>query len=447
MTDPLIGKEIDGYLVEALLGEGGMARVYRAIDVNLQRYVAFKVISPQAPNPKKYEKRFNNEAQAVAKLNHPNIVTVFRFQKVKELYYLAMTYIDGADLRWVMHNCHQERKALDYPTIRGVMQQITAALDYAHKRGVIHRDVKPSNIMIARDNNAILTDFGLALITQEGSKGEIFGSPHYISPEQVVNSATVVPQSDLYSLGVVLYEMLTGDLHKPPPNPRELNPNIHSAFIPMLEKALEKDANQRFVTGKAFMKALDKAIAAALSDPEVSKKRPVNNTTLAARIAHNFSPLPTPPQLVAVNGSSWPSFTQMAPDDAVVKTKVQKQRQRRPAVWLILILLIVFMSWFGIQANSLLNEQVTSFAQPRADGPAFIEGRLQAQKGNVLTIYDIPVIISQEESFLDELVVGKMLRIEGEFAHTAQGIQFTSITRRVIDGVEYELDGSGESNN
>ncbi|MBC7871440.1 MAG: serine/threonine protein kinase, partial [Chitinophagaceae bacterium] len=211
-SDPLIGREIDGYKIEKMLGEGGMARVYRAYDVNLHRYAAVKVIDPQQGNNPRYEDRFKQEARAVAQLRHANIVGIYRFGQVEGVYYMAMDYIEGSDLRWVLHDYHTEGELISHTATLDILSQIAKALDYAHSKGVIHRDIKPSNIMLDPKGDAILTDFGLAMITSESTKGEAFGSPHYIAPEQAIGSKGVVPQSDLYSLGVILYEMLTGSV-------------------------------------------------------------------------------------------------------------------------------------------------------------------------------------------------------------------------------------------
>ncbi|MEO1165809.1 MAG: serine/threonine-protein kinase [Chloroflexota bacterium] len=205
-TDPLIGQTIDGYDIQSLLGHGGMGRVYQALDITLNRYAALKVMSHPTHKAELYKKRFDREAQSIAKLKHPNIVAIYRFNRTDDFSYMAMEFVDGADLRWVLRDYASNGELIDYKTLYDIINQIAKALDYAHKNGVIHRDIKPSNIMIARDGAAILTDFGLALDTNEGTLGEAFGSPHYIAPEQAVNSAKAVPQTDIYSLGVVLYE-------------------------------------------------------------------------------------------------------------------------------------------------------------------------------------------------------------------------------------------------
>lgn len=344
--DPLVGKKLDSYYIERLLGRGGMARVYRGYDINLRRYAAIKVISPdlKAKNQPKYEERFRKEARAVAQLKNANIVGVYHFGLADDLYYMAMEYIDGTDLEWVMDDYHNDGELLSYDEIYRVIRKVANALDYAHSEGVLHRDIKPSNIMIDERGEPILTDFGLALITSEGTSGDIFGSPYYISPEQAVNSADAVPQSDLYSLGVVLYKMLTGStpfndetpmqiamahMVKAPPPPEEFYPEIHPAFEAVLEKAIAKKPEDRYKTGAQMVRALKRAINEAESDPvKQAQPRVVSSSTgkpvfrlsemaITAKISkfRHANPLPTAPPIdtEALKNAATPAERQEMP--------------------------------------------------------------------------------------------------------------------------------------
>lgn len=274
-TDPLIGQRLGGYVIESLLGEGGMARVYRAVDPNLDRTVAIKVIAPGVAEDPEYTRRFKREAQAVAKLSHPNIVSVYQFGLSDGVYFMVMAYIDGVDLDWLINDYANENRGMGYDDLLHIVSQIASALDYAHGQGVIHRDIKPGNIMVTRQGRAFLTDFGLVRDLAIPTLGEIFGSPKYMSPEQAFNSATVVPQSDLYSLGIVMYEMVTGrvpfnaphpndtaamHIEDIPPAPHFFNPSVPHAVEAVILRLLEKLPEDRYQTGAAMVNDLRRAL-------------------------------------------------------------------------------------------------------------------------------------------------------------------------------------------
>ena len=273
--DPFIGQQFGDYVIETLLGKGGMARVYRAHDPNLDRIAAIKVIDPGVAHDPEYTRRFKREAQAVAKLSHPNIVGIYQFGTVHGVYYMAMAFIDGVDVEWLIQDYRRERRQMSFDSLLRIVGQIASALDYAHGQGVIHRDVKPGNIMVTQQGRAFLTDFGLVRDMAIPTLGEIFGSPHYISPEQAVNSAKAVPQSDLYSLGVVIYEIVAGRLpfdnahpndialmhiEQPPPSPQQFNPTLPPAVAQVVMKALAKKAAERYQTGAELFNALRQAV-------------------------------------------------------------------------------------------------------------------------------------------------------------------------------------------
>ncbi|MCB9450156.1 MAG: serine/threonine protein kinase [Anaerolineaceae bacterium] len=278
ITDPLIGRILGDYEIKDVLGRGGMARVYLGYDSKLARPAAIKVIDSYMmidQDPDEYRTRFLKEARAIARLRHPNIVSVYQFDKSGTLYYMAMSFIDGQDLRHVLKNFSRTGAFMPHGQVLGIVEDIAAALDYAHRMDVIHRDVKPSNIMVTPDGQAVLTDFGLALDRSEGTLGNTFGSAYYIAPEQAVSSAEAVPESDLYSLGVVLYEMLAGhmpfddqspvnvalkQLNEAPMPPSVHNPLLSHTIDRMVLKALEKDPARRYATGKTLTEALKQAL-------------------------------------------------------------------------------------------------------------------------------------------------------------------------------------------
>ena len=199
--------EIPGYTIERLLGQGGMACVYLAIQHSFEREVALKILSPTLAADASFCERYLRESKIVSRLVHPNIVTVYDVGAVGDFYYLSMEYVPGQDLKQSAHS-------LDLPQRLRVIKQVARALDVAGKKGYIHRDVKPENIMLhGEDGRALLMDFGIArpadVNTGMTQTGTAIGTPHYMSPEQA-RGKPVDSRSDIYSLGVVLYLLLTG---------------------------------------------------------------------------------------------------------------------------------------------------------------------------------------------------------------------------------------------
>ncbi|MDX2161804.1 MAG: serine/threonine-protein kinase [bacterium] len=297
LTDPLIGRMLGDYRVIDILGRGGMARVYRGYDPKLERYAAIKIIDAHLlsnqESEEEYRARFRREARSIARLNHPNIVGIYQYGEVDALYYMAMVFIEGRDLGQILKDYIGRGARMPLSQVLRIVSDTGAALDYAHQGGVIHRDVKPSNIMVTNDGRAVLTDFGLALSVPEGSIGNTFGSAHYIAPEQAVSSAQAVPQSDLYSLAIVLYQMLTGKvpfddpsamsvalkhISEPPPPLSRYVADIPLEVELVVQKALEKDIRLRYPTGKAFVDALAAAFAPMLNSESkmraLSESRP-----------------------------------------------------------------------------------------------------------------------------------------------------------------------------
>jgi serine/threonine protein kinase len=288
VDDPLIGKTLGDYTIQALLGRGGMSRVYRGLDENLQRFAAVKVISGDfaTTSEEEYTRRFQTEARAIAHLRHANIVGVYQFGRSEGIYYMAQVFLEGEDLRMLLRKYASDEQRMPIPEVLHIIRDVAGALDYAHEHGVIHRDIKPSNIMLERrTGRAILMDFGLALSVSEGTTGDTFGSAHYIAPEQAVSSAKSVPQSDLYSLGVVIYEMLTGQvpfddpsvmsvalkhLNEVPPPPTLFNPDLPAAAEAVILRALDKDPNRRFASGQELYAALEAAFPSIAPGDEFS---------------------------------------------------------------------------------------------------------------------------------------------------------------------------------
>ncbi len=275
--DPFIGTKIGSYQITEAIGEGGMARIYKGLHSELNRYVAIKVVQWGLQEDPEFTDRFRREAQAIASLRHPNIVQIFDFGKHESGYYMIMEYIDGSDLARQLHEYRQNGELPPKEQVLEVMKDIAAALDYAHQHDVIHRDIKPSNIMINSEGQSILTDFGLVMLPDHKSHptlGTTFGTPHYVAPEQAISSAAAVTSSDIYSLGVILFEMTTGQLpfddesplsvalkhvSDPPPQPTSINPDIPDGVEGVILKALSKEPTDRFATASQMAVALEEA--------------------------------------------------------------------------------------------------------------------------------------------------------------------------------------------
>jgi serine/threonine-protein kinase len=273
------GENVGPYRVIEQLGSGGMATVYKAYHPALDRYVALKVLHAAIKADPQFFERFQREARIVAKLEHPHIIPVYDFNEHHGEPYLVMRFVTGDTLKPQMGH-----KPLPSQEILRLMRPVCQALDYAHQQGVLHRDIKPSNILVTNDGNVFLTDFGLARMMQMGestlSQDRLMGTPQYISPEQAQGSPTLDGRTDIYSLGVVLYEMFTGQvpfnadtpfatihdhIYKPLPMPTKLNPEIDPAVERLLLKTLAKDPNDRYITAAALLQALENILEPQLA--------------------------------------------------------------------------------------------------------------------------------------------------------------------------------------
>ena len=270
--DQYIGKLLDNrYEILELIGTGGMARVYKARCHRLNRLVAIKILREDLSQDAEFRRRFHDESQAVAMLSHPNIVAVYDVSRSSEFEYIVMELIDGITLKQYMQkkgNKLNWREALHFIT------QIVKALGHAHSRGIIHRDIKPHNIMVLRDGSVKVADFGIARVASGGHSTltqEALGSVHYISPEQARGSH-IDARSDLYSAGVVLYEMLTGRLpfegdtpvsvaiqhiNSIPLSPRELEPSIPEALEAITMRAMAPSPDNRYVSADDMLADLE----------------------------------------------------------------------------------------------------------------------------------------------------------------------------------------------
>ena len=257
--DQYIGTLLDNrYEILEVIGTGGMAVVYKARCNRLNRLVAIKVLKRELSQDEEFRRRFHAESQAVAMLSHPNIVSVYDVSHSNNLDYIVMELIEGITLKQYL----EQKGRLNWREALHFSTQIAKALEHAHSRGIIHRDIKPHNIMILKDGSVKVADFGIARISsaQNTLTREALGSVHYISPEQA-KGGKVDYRSDLYSLGVVMYEMLTGrppfdgdtpvsvaiqHINAKPVMPRELNPDIPEGFEQITMHAMAADISKRY---------------------------------------------------------------------------------------------------------------------------------------------------------------------------------------------------------
>ena len=270
--DNLIGKRLDGrYSIEGLVGVGGMANVYRGTDLKTGNQIAVKVLKEEFLDNEELVRRFKNESKAISILSHPNIVKVYDVSVTDKLQYIVMEYVDGITLKEYLK---QRGGALTWKETVHFATQVLSALQHAHSKGIIHRDVKPQNIMLLADGSIKMMDFGIARFSRAQSQtvsDKAIGSVHYISPEQAKGERTDA-RTDIYSVGVMLYEMLSGRLpfdgdgavsiaimqisEKPKPL-AEIAPNTPAGLRQITEKAMEKDPDKRYQSAREMLDAIE----------------------------------------------------------------------------------------------------------------------------------------------------------------------------------------------
>ncbi|MBN1978860.1 MAG: protein kinase [Anaerolineae bacterium] len=318
------GENVGAYRIVEKLGQGGMATVYKAYHPALDRYVAIKVMHPAFMEDPNFLARFQREARIVAKLDHPHIIPIYDFAEHNGNPYLVIRFIEGETLK-----ARIERDPLEPEKIKRIAQAVGEALTYAHGQGVLHRDIKPSNILLTPEGGVYLTDFGLARMAEAGestlSRDMMVGTPQYISPEQAKGIRKLDARTDVYSLGVVLYELLVGrvpftadtpyaivhdHIFTPLPMPRELKPDLPESLERVLLKALAKEPDDRFQSVAELIAALE----GALKPPAESKTKET---------------VVVPPPSTTVRQAEAP------PSEAVKKTsEVKPESQKRRWLWI-----------------------------------------------------------------------------------------------------------------
>lgn len=382
MIDSLVGRQLGKYEIQAEIGRGGMGLVYRGYDHLLDRQVAIKVLAPHLVWEPGFVERFLREARSAARLKHASIVTIFDVGEQDNRYYIVMEFLEGQTLAGLIrHN-----GALPPDDIVSITRQIAGALDYAHQYGVVHRDVKPGNIVIHPSGRATLTDFGVARAGQETrltTTGALIGTPQYMSPEQAQGDE-VGRETDIYSLGVVVYEMLAGRapfdattphavlhqlIYNPPPPLSSVRPGLSPQLDAVLANALAKQPAARYQNAGALAIALEAALHAqeAPAPPVARKSRPVS----------------APPPAAAPAGQA--RRAEAAPTSLVSQPRTEGRRWRRTRLWLAWLLLSI-LGWAVGWALGIYVGELAGRATAPSGEPFLIEAAAGAATWGVLAL-------------------------------------------------------------
>ncbi|MBK8986787.1 MAG: protein kinase [Chloroflexi bacterium] len=335
MTDTLSGRTIGKYQLLEKLGRGGMAEVYKGYQESLDRYVAIKLMHAFLVSEQDFLQRFKREAKAMASLRHPNIVAIYDFDVYRDdIYYLVMEYVSGGTLKQKLEELAQRQEALSLERAVQIALQVAEALEYAHSRGMVHRDVKPANIMLNEDSRAILTDFGIVKLVGGQSMaytatGALIGTPSYMSPEQAMGKPGD-ERVDIYALGVLLFQMTTGQLpfsadtplavimqhvNTPIPEPVRFNPNVPPALQDIILNAMAKEPENRYRTAKIMADDL-RALRFLPGDKSGSSVAPVGQLSALSGGAMES---PTEPTAVVPDTTAGvPDTTAGVPDTTAV---------------------------------------------------------------------------------------------------------------------------------
>src|SRR4051812_39314305 len=354
-------EKVSRYEITGELGKGAMGRVYKAVDPTIGRTVALKTmrLDVHGLDTDEMLRRFKNEARLAGVLNHGNIVTIYDAGEENGLFYIAMEYIEGVTL----HSVLNQRKTLPPEDIINISKQICAGLDHAHHHGVIHRDVKPANIMLEPDGTAKIMDFGIAKSGGGGvtSTGQVLGTPNYMAPEQV-RGHVLDGRTDLFSFGVMLYEMTTGEkpfagtnvttiiykiIHEAPVPPRELDVTIHPGLDQVIMKALAKKPEERYQTGAELARELQayKSLGA--------------NTDSTQEIPSGAYPAPTGAAPAPALAKPAPKATAAKAGAAAAKPRKMQPPPPSKKLWIgvgVFIALVAAASW-GVWHGTIAKDQ------------------------------------------------------------------------------------------
>jgi predicted Ser/Thr protein kinase/tetratricopeptide (TPR) repeat protein len=385
------GENVGPYRIITQLGQGGMATVFKAYHPALDRYVAIKVLHPAFMEDPGFLARFQREAKVVASLDHPNIVPIYDFAEHRGSPYLVMKFIEGETLK-----ARMTRGPLTMDEGLRIIERVGAGLAYAHNKGILHRDIKPSNVLLAPDGAVYLADFGLARIAEAGestlSSDTMLGTPQYISPEQARGEKDLDAGTDIYSFGVVLYELVVGrvpfsadtpfsiihdHIYKPLPRPREINPRVPEDVERVLFKALAKSRADRYAKVEDLVSAFRQAVlqtpGEAMPDLGVARAETRVKGTAESEMAAQPPPRVAPAEPLA-------TLAEAAPLEPAGLTR------RRPWLWAVAGLAITCICLTAFVLLTRPDRQVRGAALSAATRPAL--GEVPAQGGSLPSLAD-----------------------------------------------------------
>ena len=441
--DSFIGKVLDGrYEIIEIIGTGGMAIVYKAKDRKLNRMVAVKVLKPELRGDTDLRRRFHAESEAVARLNHPNIINVFDVSTNDENEYFVMELIDGITLKQYM----TQRGVLSVKEAIHFTVQILRGLEHAHAKKIVHRDIKPQNIMILRDGTAKVTDFGIARVSDSKdmttNQANAFGSVHYIAPEQARCEATD-GRADLYSVGVMLYEMLTGQLpyqgdsavavamqhiRSTPRPPREINPDIPEALEAITLHAMSGSLETRYATASEMIDDLE----AYRKDPEhfmppfAAPDETGGDTKRFQKVPVS---LPVQPVVSKPRGGAG-GMTPAAEAAATTKKKINMM----PILAAVLLLLVLAAVVAGLWITILSPEAGTA----EVPVPKLIGRTYQDVSNDKSLKFELVVTARRHDSTYDEDVIIEQSQPLGKMVKEGSTIELTlSLGKRTLEMPNY----------
>ena len=409
-----IGKMLDNrYEILEVIGTGGMAVVFKAKCHRLNRLVAIKMLKKDLSEDAEFRRRFHDESQAVAMLSHPNIMAIYDVSRRGDMDYIVMELIDGITLKQYM----ERRGKLNWPEALHFITQIMKGLSHAHSRGIVHRDIKPQNIMVLRDGTVKVTDFGIACLSNGANpSNEAIGSVHYISPEQAKGDYTD-NRSDIYSAGVVLYEMLTSRLpfegsdpvsvaiqhfSAVPLSPREIDPDIPEALEQICKKAMAPDRNKRYSTADEMLADLD----AFRKDPNI------NFDYSADELKREVDNGDEPTQYIPNTGVTRTKQNHYTPPPFEEEDDGDYDEKPKSNWWkiLILILIIAGVGYFG--GMKLYNNIMDSFQQeeiPEYTVPNIVGKTVEAAEA-MAEVNGIFEIVEENHEHSTEYKEGEIIR-------------------------------------